>query len=358
VIVGLLHADIGHLGIFVSGKVAKKEHAQIVSVLKSIEALPPGLYGMQISEEQRSDGTTGYSVQFVEQRLEDITARLNRFERNDEKPFEAVAAISDFNQRAYELFAQPLVQAAATEAGAQLQRTFHPLRLSRWSMSDLNPWLAWLAPAADKVRSERRAVPADQPLRQAERAVSDWTSASLDYYRDLRDAISEALFFETYGNLFSFYLADRADTQAEHAGDAGYAAALARTACLLARQGAPLPLERVALRKQLFEEYRDLMPPLPPDALRRERGTQEIIVRQDPERALAALPKLLASNEDRTRFAALLDRLLHDERIAADSPTAEQLAMLARILAVLGLSDTPPQLPRTTRSNASRRNAR
>ncbi|HSI54841.1 MAG TPA: DUF3141 domain-containing protein, partial [Ramlibacter sp.] len=30
VIVGLLHEDIGHLGIFVSGKVAKKEHAQIV----------------------------------------------------------------------------------------------------------------------------------------------------------------------------------------------------------------------------------------------------------------------------------------------------------------------------------------
>ena len=35
VIVGLMHEDVGHLGIFVSGKVAKKEHAQIVSVLKS-----------------------------------------------------------------------------------------------------------------------------------------------------------------------------------------------------------------------------------------------------------------------------------------------------------------------------------
>ena len=29
-IVGLIHEDIGHLGIFVSGKVAKKEHTQIV----------------------------------------------------------------------------------------------------------------------------------------------------------------------------------------------------------------------------------------------------------------------------------------------------------------------------------------
>jgi hypothetical protein len=41
VIVGLMHEDVGHLGIFVSGKVAKKEGTQIASVLQSIEALPP-----------------------------------------------------------------------------------------------------------------------------------------------------------------------------------------------------------------------------------------------------------------------------------------------------------------------------
>ena len=52
VIVGLMHENVGHLGIFVSGKVAKKEHAQIVSVLKSIEALPPGLYAMAIDGAQ------------------------------------------------------------------------------------------------------------------------------------------------------------------------------------------------------------------------------------------------------------------------------------------------------------------
>jgi poly(3-hydroxyalkanoate) synthetase len=55
-IVGLIHEDIGHLGIFVSGKVAKKEHTQIVSVLKYIQALPPGLYGMEIDETTGFDG--------------------------------------------------------------------------------------------------------------------------------------------------------------------------------------------------------------------------------------------------------------------------------------------------------------
>ena len=75
VIVGLLHKDIGHLGIFVSGKVAKKEHAQIVSVLKSIEALPPGLYGMKIVEKKGADGKPVYDVHFEEHRLEEIVAR-------------------------------------------------------------------------------------------------------------------------------------------------------------------------------------------------------------------------------------------------------------------------------------------
>ena len=50
VIVGLVHKNIGHLGIFVSGKVAKREHAQIVNVMESVEALAPGLYAMHITD--------------------------------------------------------------------------------------------------------------------------------------------------------------------------------------------------------------------------------------------------------------------------------------------------------------------
>src|SRR3954447_22043216 len=60
VIVGLMHQSVGHLGIFVSGKVAKKEHTKIVSVLKSVEALAPGLYGMEISEHKGSSGKVEY----------------------------------------------------------------------------------------------------------------------------------------------------------------------------------------------------------------------------------------------------------------------------------------------------------
>src|SRR5678816_2127180 len=152
VIVGLVHEDVGHLGIFVSGKVALKEHAQIVEVLGSIEALPPGLYAMKIQELKRRDGKVTYEVTFEERRLEDITARLNRFERKDEEAFEAVARLSEFNQRAYELFAQPIVQAMSNDTSAKLGRRMHPVRLEQEIASDRNPWLAWVAPMAAAVK--------------------------------------------------------------------------------------------------------------------------------------------------------------------------------------------------------------
>ncbi len=204
VIVGLLHEDIGHLGIFVSGKVAKKEHAQIVSVLKTIERLPPGLYAMDIKEHKGAGGRVDYEVEFSERRLEDIVATLNRFQRGDEQAFEAVASVSEFNQRAYELFARPLVQAMSNEYTAKLGRQLHPLRLQNWAFSSLvNPWLSWLAPAAETVKAHRQAVPDDHPLRHAEHAGAEIVSASLDYYRALRDAITEASFFSVYANMAS-----------------------------------------------------------------------------------------------------------------------------------------------------------
>jgi pimeloyl-ACP methyl ester carboxylesterase len=361
-IVGLLHENIGHLGIFVSGKVAKKEHAQIVSVLKSVEALPPGLWAMAINERKGADGKVEYDVEFRERELEEVVKRLNRFSRVDEKPFEAVAAVSEFNQRAYELFAQPFVQSLGNEFSAQISRQFHPLRFQRWALSDLNPWLAWLAPAAQSVRAMRGEVPGKgdaNPLRRVEKAAADAFSASLDYYRELRDATSEATFFQTYGNVFSLYLADKAGgpREIEMAAEVrdlpyvkealaaidkgGYAEAVARSAALLAHHDRPLPLSWFETKKELAHDYREFLPDLPPDAMRRIRGEQDIIVRYERDQALETLPALVADGNDRQRLLELASRLLADKRIQAATPTAEQIATFEALRRVLGAEAAP-----------------
>jgi hypothetical protein len=197
-------------------------------------------------------------------------------------------------------------------------------------------------------------------------------SASLEYYGAVRDAASEAAFFQTYGNVFSLYIADKrsAEKAVERIADprelpfvkealasiaeGGYPEALARVACLLARKGEPMLLSRLQMKQELMADYRELLPAMPPDQWRRVRGEQEIIVRYEPERALATLPKLLAHPGDRERLVTLVRRLLADERVQRARPSTEQLAMVKHIGETLAVEDAP----KPNRASAPRKKSR
>jgi pimeloyl-ACP methyl ester carboxylesterase len=352
VIIGLLHKSVGHLGIFVSGKVAKKEHAEIVSVLKSIEALPPGLYGMHILESKEVNGKMQYDVEFIEHRLEDIADRLNRFKRADERPFEAVEKLSEFNQHAYDLFVHPLVRNWSNEYTAKMGRLFHPLRFQHWAISDANPWFAWLGPFAQHVKQRREPLSDRQPMRQAERMFSELVSGSLDYYREVRDAVSEAMFYETYGSMISLLdekheksELDRIDSEPFESKDAsaqfskgGYAEALSRAGYLLSAKGRPLPLAQFELKKNLIAKFGHLLPELTFHQMRVIRGKQEVICHFDPEEALRTLPLLLSNATDHDNFLTLLNAVVKDYS-ATFGMTEEQDAMLQRIRKVLGVEE-------------------
>ncbi len=345
-IIGLVHPNIGHLGIFVSGKVAKKEYASIVSVMKCVEALAPGLYEMKIDTVRDESGKETYDVEFIERQLEDVIERINRFGRRDEKPFRAAAISADLNQRAYEMFARPVVQALATDSGAELMRIFHPMRLQHWAFSDLNPWMSWLSSAAEMVTGNRHAAGKNEAPRRMEEAMSEVISASLDYYRDVRDAMGEAAFFVMYGNVFSLAAADLmsgktaapavmdrrvfVEEALRSIAEGGYADAVARAAHVLAREGQPLPLALLELKEELIEEYQNLLPKWTPDESRRAIGKQEIIWRYAPEKAMATFPMLLSNPADRKRFLKLIDKLLADERVNG-AMTPEQKRMVRRI---------------------------
>ena len=214
VIVGLMHQDVGpprHLRVRQGGEEGACAD-RLGAEVDRVAAAGPVRHGRSPSS-KGADGKAEYEVEFREHRLEDIAARLNRFERADEKPFEAVAAVSEFNQRAYELFAQPLVQAMSNELRAQAAARSSIRCASSAGRSPTSiPWLAWLAPAAQAVKAQPPARSATtHPLRKRrEGCVAELISASLDYYRAMRDAASEAAFFPIYGNMFSLYLARQA----------------------------------------------------------------------------------------------------------------------------------------------------
>ena len=322
-IIGLVHDDVGHLGIFVAGHVVKKEHAQIVEVLKYIHQLPPGLYAMHIAEHADRDGEVTYDVTLKERKVEDLR-RLGKNDRVDEKPFQAVAALSELGERAYSLLVRPFVQDLTPEWFAKALRDFHPLRVQYWAVSDKNPLLWPLPHLAAMAKAGRRPRSPDNDHVRAESLLSHLIAAQLDLYRDLRDAASEAAFFHVYGNLLSLQMADeREEMRRKGKFDPRTIPAVREVLDTLDEGSAVEGLARIAMligkagsghrRLSQMRTTREILSPdgqiahLSEDERRRLLQEETIVVEFEPERAKRSLPNLLRSTTERRRAHALLD---------------------------------------------------
>jgi pimeloyl-ACP methyl ester carboxylesterase len=203
-IVYSLHHSIGHLGIFVSGKIASKEYSEFVSCMEMIEAMPPGLYEATITDvaentenRQLIDGK--YLFRLEARTLDDIRAfGVNSLE--DEKRFAAVARVSEVNLGLYRTFAAPWVRAMTTENTAEALREMHPHRFRFRVFSDENPLMLPVKAAAAEARLHRKSVSPDNPFLAYEKAASDWITTGLRSLGEVRDAITEATFLSTYGS--------------------------------------------------------------------------------------------------------------------------------------------------------------
>ena len=358
VIVALTQEDVGHLGIFVSGKVAQKEHREIIEALDYIELLRPGLYVMEL-QETSGQGKDKYLSSFREVQLEDLR-RLNRLERKDEKPFALVAEMSVLNEKAYALYGRPLVKAMVNETTAELGRTLHPLRVQHWSLSDLNPMMWPLSAMAAAARANRKPVSNENLFHRLEEAWSEMISGSWDLYRDLRDAACESAFFQIYGSMLALGISGdvKAGTAPEAKPDprdlpfiqevlarvdqGGYPEALARIGALVGRFAGAIPLTRLEKGEAVVRQDK-VLSKLGEDEKRRINSEAGVMAMLEPEHTLRALPRLLSKKQERKRALALLEWGRKME-----GATKEQLDMIDRIVDVIQAA--PPK----NRQTASR----
>jgi poly(3-hydroxyalkanoate) synthetase/tellurite resistance protein len=196
ILVYMVHEEIGHLGIFVSSSVAKKEHQEIVESLDQVEFLPPGLYEMVI--EDGDDESKEHNVRFEEREIEDILALDDGF--SDEEDFRTVAAISEINDSIYQTLISPWVKLFTTELSAEVFKQLHSLRISRYSLSDYNPFLLPIKVFTPIVKANRFNLPNDNIFRTLEKNFSNTIKEWFNFYRDNRDQNMESLFKTIYGN--------------------------------------------------------------------------------------------------------------------------------------------------------------
>ncbi|MEW5722245.1 MAG: DUF3141 domain-containing protein [Thermodesulfobacteriota bacterium] len=353
VIVYLLHKDIGHLGIFVSGKVAQKEHKEIIGTLEMLDYLEPGLYEMIIEEKDPLHGITDYNVRFAQRDISDILALDDGLE--DELNFETVAAVSEHFDRVYNKYLAPWFRALSNEFTADLIRQAHYLRSQRYMVSDLNPWLWPVKHLAPLVKKNRRPVKEDNLFWKLQQNMSDNMVEWLDFYRDVRDQYVEDAFKAVYSSPWLKALfpgrrraapdpaaqaaeqkareeeeqADRARWLAA-ADQGGFMEGLVRI--MLAAANADHVLDRREfLAAEAAVREHPAFHQIEPEAFKEMVKDQARILQTDEDRALAALRMLLPRPEDRAAALEIAERIVR----ADEELSPEEAVVLARIKEVL-----------------------
>ncbi len=347
-IVYMVHDQVGHLGIFVSGSVAKREHSEMNSTLATIEALAPGLYEMVIEDIQGEGVEKRFTVSFAERSIDDLRALDDSV--GDERPFAAVARASELQAQAYDTMIRPAIKAMVTPSMAEMTRVLHPQRVSRAVMSSKNTALQGLPEMAAKVRADRHVAAATNPFVEAERLMVDAMTQAIDFMRDQRDMMVEMTFFALWSNPFARAfgashelrrsLKDQSELRAlpevqealANIDHGGFAEAVIRMLVLMADDRKGVRRDRLERSSRLLTEDEPFAS-LGSDARAAMISRQTLIASYEPDRAVETLPLLLRTAKERE----LAIRTAFFVPGAVDEMADGTLAILHRFCDVLGV---------------------
>ncbi|MEM0928584.1 MAG: DUF3141 domain-containing protein [Pseudomonadota bacterium] len=320
----MVHDQVGHLGIFVSSSIAKKEHKGMASLLETIENVPPGLYEICIDDESRDADNMNndeFVVRVAQRTFADLAAVTG--DRRDEASFAGVARASEAGAEAYETFLRPWVKASVSPELAKMTRQANPMRVKKTAFASNTPMGMMAKTLAHYAGSRRDPVDDSNPFIQAERFWADYITRSMDIARDVKEAATELAFFSLWSTPWALaYGAPKAGTRYHEArgpvehqpevldalarlGEGGLAAGIARLAIAYADEKSSVELgqvQRIATAVKTMTPFKDLSEGEKFDILDRQR----IIVRFTPDHGLDSLPLLIKNQADRKQAEDVL----------------------------------------------------
>ena len=319
VIIYIIHKDIGHLGIFVAGSVAKKEHNAIIANFDMIEFLSPGLYEMVIEGDVKSGK---FTTRYEPRTFADIAAYDDGTE--DETDFSVVAKVSTANDNLYQLMVRPWVKLWTTELSAEMLRYMHPLRTQRYAFADINPLMRPVKNIASMTRQNRKPAAANNPFTAMEKNVSEYMENVLNIYRDYRDLSQEHLFQQIYGSdwLRRFFPPmkeelskeipeqERADYDKRLLAmeEGGLAAGLIRVYMAIAKLGQQVKRQHFEVGEEIAKTHKVLCK-LRPAQFKKILKEQTAILQADEDKAINALAILIKDKHDRMEALSIARRL-------------------------------------------------
>jgi hypothetical protein len=356
-IVYAIHENIGHLGIFVSGDVARKEHGEFASNIDLIDVLPPGLYQAvmtpKTAEAIHPELVSGeWIVQFERRTLNDLRA-IVRPDRENERRFATVRRVSEINLGLYRTVLQPFVQAFASDKTFEWLHKLNPSELPYELFSDRNPLMRYIAQLAEQVRQQRRPASPDNPLLRLQTTVSERIIAALDAWRDLRDRSLEQIFLALYSTpvlqaLVGIrasdesprrqpgieperiaFIRERISEIKARIAEGGLREATIRGGVYIGLGGREVDERAFNQLRRIRTKHADLTL----EEFKRVLREQFFALMHDPDGALAAIPRMVPADASARNEALAAIRAVVS---AAGELTGERAERLARIEAMLG----------------------
>ena len=365
-IVYAIHENIGHLGIFVSGSVARKEHEEFSSNIDLIDVLPPGLYEMVMTPKTaraaHPELIVGDWITRIEPRTLDDVRAIVKPSLENERRFATVRRVSEINLGLYRMFMQPFVRAFANEPAADWLHKVNPTVLPFELFSDRNPFMKPVAEIASQVRTKRRPASPDNPLLLAQAMVSQGIVNALDAWRESRDRGLELMFMGIYNQPLLQAMVGLRDTDERPRRQPGVEperiayvrAKLAERRARIAEGGLHeatirgliyIAMDETGIDERHFEALRLTRAhrgEMSLDAFKKVVRDQFSSLRLDHEAALAAIPGMLPAAADvRAKTIEAIRRIV----FAAGKPTAERARRLDRVEALFAAAGRQRRRP-------------
>ena len=339
----IIDDEIGHLGLFVSSRVARTQHNEMALTLDALESLPPGLYEMVLVDRDASEAgdDRGFWLKFEPRTMDELL--IHDDGRDDERYFELVSEFSQKLVQSYEKAVRPVVKSVVTEPMSQAMFRAHPLRQQRYLLSDeVNPAARPIGPIAEAIRSNRHPVGPDNPFVEFERLWADTVQASWDAWVGARDLCFEFAFFGVWASPWAQMFRPRRENgksaspnrgvQGKTFGDedalraqvteGGYVEAVTRMLLLIAAARGTLlrsRLNRATTLMRTAPYFKDL-----DDSARQRLVVEQArLVQWNPNEARQSLTKLLPAPQIRQMALELVLRVAGPRDTMTDGGRAE-----------------------------------
>jgi tellurite resistance protein len=250
---------------------------------------------------------------------------------------------------------RPFIRAAFPSGLAELGRAMHPLRLQRALMAGTNPWMFLWTVMAQQVQAQRKALQERNPFAEIENAGADLIEQSMDLQRDLSDMGRELTFFglwaapaaysygkshaggRTLKDIRELIGLPEAQMALARISQGGFVEAVIRMLIMLAES-------RGGVRRDRLERSSHVLTMDEPFAsLTQDQRSliireQTLVVTLAQEEAMATLPDLLRTSEERARALSVVRYV--PGRLDEMAPhTVETLSRMAEVLGQPPITD-------------------